>query len=133
MLGTAGIAISMGMLAYGFRAGQDMDATLVLIGVLAFVASFAVSLGPIMWVLLSEIFPNRIRGIAISFVGLVNSLVSFGVQLVFPWELENLGNSVPWLIYGLFAVLGLLFIGRLVPETRGRSLEELEEALVRRA
>jgi SP family arabinose:H+ symporter-like MFS transporter len=131
MLGTAGIALSMGLLAYGFR-GANMEPTLVLIGVLAFVASFAVSLGPIMWVLLSEIFPNRIRGIAISFVGVVNSVVSFGVQLVFPWELENLGNSRPWLIYGLFAVLGLLFIGRLVPETRGRSLEELEQALVRR-
>jgi SP family arabinose:H+ symporter-like MFS transporter len=132
MLGTAGIAISMGVLAYGFSVEDGMHARLVLIGVLAFVASFAVSLGPIMWVLLSEIFPNRIRGVAISFVGLVNSAVSFGVQLIFPWELENLGNSRPWLIYGVFAVLGLLLIWRLLPETRGKSLEELEEALVRR-
>jgi SP family arabinose:H+ symporter-like MFS transporter len=131
LMGTAGIALSMGLLAYGFR-GANMEPALVLIGVLAFVASFAVSLGPIMWVLLSEIFPNRVRGVAISFVGLVNSGVSFGVQLVFPWELENLGNSRPWLIYGVFAVLGLLFIARLVPETRGKSLEELEESLVRR-
>ncbi|MDF3020813.1 MAG: transporter, sugar porter family [Steroidobacteraceae bacterium] len=132
MMGTAGIALSMGLLAWGFR-GASMEPALVLIGVLAFVASFAVSLGPIMWVLLSEIFPNRVRGVAISFVGLVNSTVSFGVQLVFPWELTRLGNSWPWLIYGAFALLGLLFIARLVPETRGRSLEELEEALVRRA
>ena len=132
MMGTAGIALSMGLLAWGFR-GAGMEPALVLIGVLAFVASFAVSLGPIMWVLLSEIFPNRVRGVAISFVGLVNSTVSFGVQLVFPWELTRLGNSRPWLIYGAFALLGLLFIARLVPETRGRSLEELEEALVRRA
>lgn len=132
MLGTGGIAVSMGLLAWGFR-GASMEPALVLIGVLAFVASFAVSLGPIMWVLLSEIFPNRVRGVAISFVGLVNSTVSFGVQLVFPWELTRLGNSWPWLIYGAFALLGLLFIARLVPETRGRSLEELEEALVRRA
>lgn len=131
MLGTAGIALSMGLLAWGFR-GASMEPALVLIGVLAFVASFAVSLGPIMWVLLSEIFPNRIRGVAISFVGLVNSMVSFGVQLIFPWELTTLGNSRPWLIYGAFALLGLIFIARLVPETRGRSLEELEEALVRR-
>lgn len=131
LMGTAGIALSMALLAYGFR-GASMEPTLVLLGVLSFVASFAVSLGPVMWVLLSEIFPNRVRGIAISFVGLVNSVVSFGVQLLFPWELENLGNSQPWLIYGVFAVLGFLFIARLVPETRGRSLEELEEALVRR-
>ena len=58
MMGTAGIAVSMGVLAYGFSAENGMDARLVLFGVLAFVASFAVSLGPIMWVLLSEIFPN---------------------------------------------------------------------------
>jgi SP family arabinose:H+ symporter-like MFS transporter len=129
--GTGGIALSMGLLAYGFRGGQ-VDSSLVLIGVLGFVASFAVSLGPVMWVLLSEIFPNRVRGIAISFVGLVNSGVSFSVQLLFPWELQNLGNSTPWVIYGVFALLGLMFIGRLVPETRGRSLEELEASLVRR-
>ncbi len=46
-----------------------------------------------MWVLFSELFPNQLRGLAISFVGLINSAVSFGVQLVFPWELENLGNA----------------------------------------
>ncbi len=131
LLGTGGIAFSMALLAWGFR-GAHMESALVLVGVLAFVASFAVSLGPVMWVLLSEIFPNRIRGVAISFVGLINSVVSFGVQLLFPWELKNLGNAVPWIIYGMFAVLGLLFIARLVPETRGRSLEELEDALVRR-
>ena len=106
---------------------------MVLFGTLAFVASFAVSLGPIMWVLLSEIFPNRIRGVAISFVGFVNSVVSFLVQLLFPLQLEYLGNSRTWLIYGVFAVLGLLFMARLLPETRGRSLEELEESLVRRS
>jgi nitrate/nitrite transporter NarK len=106
---------------------------MVLLGMLAFVASFAVSLGPIMWVLLSEIFPNRVRGLAISCVGLVNSGVSFLVQLLFPWELQNLGNSRPWLIYGAFAMVGLLFIAKLVPETRGRSLEELEDSLVRRS
>lgn len=132
LLGTGGIAISMGVLAWGFS-GHELDATLVLLGVLGFVASFAVSLGPIMWVLLSEIFPNRVRGVAISFVGLINSAVSFGVQFIFPWELEYLGNSRTWLIYGVFAVLGLLFMARLLPETRGRSLEELEESLVRRA
>jgi MFS family permease len=129
--GTAGIALSMGLMAGGFR-GAEVDGALVLFGTLVFVASFAVSLGPIMWVLLSEIFPNRVRGLAISCVGLVNSGVSFLVQLLFPWELQHLGNSRPWLIYGACALLGVLFIARLVPETRGRSLEELEDALVRR-
>jgi hypothetical protein len=112
-------------------AAIDTNPALILVGILGFVASFAISLGPVMWVLFSELFPNRLRGLAISFVGLINSAVSFTVQLVFPWELENLGNSVTFLIYGVFAIAGLLFIMRLLPETRGKSLEELEMELVR--
>lgn len=104
----------------------DINATLILVCILGFVASFAISLGPIMWVLFSEIFPNYIRGLAISFVGLINSAVSFGVQLVFPWELANFGSSLTFLIYGAFAAAGLIFIMLVVPETKGKSLEELE-------
>ena len=111
-------------------AAISMNPTLILIGILGFVASFAVSLGPVMWVLFSELFPNALRGIAISFVGLINSAISFGVQLVFPWELETLGNSITFLIYGVFAAIGLVFVMRILPETKGRSLEELEKILV---
>ena len=85
-----------------------------------------------MWVLFSELFPNTLRGLAISFAGLINSGVSFGVQLVFPWELQKLGSSMTFLIYGVFALVGLVLMLRILPETRGRSLEELEEILVRR-
>jgi sugar porter (SP) family MFS transporter len=109
-----------------------MNPTLILFGILGFVAGFAISLGPVMWVLFSELFPNRVRGVAISFVGLINSGVSFGVQLIFPWELENLGNSMTFLIYGLVAVVGILIVTKLLPETKGKSLEELEAQLVKR-
>jgi MFS transporter, SP family, arabinose:H+ symporter len=54
------------------------------------------------------------------------------VQFVFPWEMKILGASHTFLIYGVFALAGIAFIWRLVPETRGRSLEEIEDALVRR-
>ncbi len=112
-------------------AAINMNSTLILVGILGFVASFALSIGPIMWVLFSELFPNRIRGLAISFVGLINSAVSFSVQLVFPWELANIGNAGTFLIYGLFAVVGLVIVMRLLPETKGKSLEELQSLLVR--
>ncbi|MBK6485206.1 MAG: sugar porter family MFS transporter [Chitinophagaceae bacterium] len=112
-------------------AAISMNPTLILIGILAFVAAFAVSLGPVMWVLFSELFPNKIRGIAISFVGFVNSAVSFLVQLIFPWELATLGSTLTFLLYGIFAVVGLIFIMRLLPETKGKSLEELEAILVK--
>lgn len=108
-----------------------MNPTLVLLGILGFVASFAVSLGPVMWVLFSELFPNKVRGLAISFVGLINSAISFLVQLVFPWELATLGTSTTFLIYGVFALIGLVFILLVVPETKGKSLEELERQLVK--
>ena len=107
-----------------------IEPMLILAGILGFVACFAISIGPVMWVLFSELFPNRIRGLAISFVGLVNSGVSFLVQLLFPWQLANLGNAGTFFIYGVFAVIGLLLIMKLLPETRGKSLEQLESQLV---
>ena len=136
--GLAVIAACMMLLAYGFgsatysEAGEllEINSNLILIGILGFVAGFALSLGPVMWVLFSELFPNRVRGVAISFVGLINSTVSFLVQLVFPWELENFGNSMTFFIYGLFAIVGLIIVLKIMPETKGRSLEELEAELV---
>lgn len=111
----------------------DANARLILFAILGFVACFAYSLGPIMWVLFSELFPNNVRGKAISLCGLVNSSVAFLVTFIFPWQLQNIGNATTFLIYGLFAVVGLVFIMRILPETKGKSLEELENVLVRGA
>jgi SP family arabinose:H+ symporter-like MFS transporter len=109
----------------------SMNPTVILAGILGFVASFAISIGPVMWVLFSELFPNRIRAVAISFVGFINSAVSFLVQLVFPWELSTLGNAGTFLLYGLFAAAGLVIIVKILPETKGKSLESLEQILVK--
>jgi sugar porter (SP) family MFS transporter len=113
------------------KSATNLNATLILFGILAFVASFAISIGPVMWVLFSELFPNTVRAVAISFVGFINSVISFLVQLVFPWELETIGSSATFLIYGLFAAMGLIFVLTKVPETKGKSLEELEEILTK--
>jgi len=128
---TLGTEVAQQFVSQLITAAVTMNAALILIGILGFVASFAVSLGPVMWVLFSELFPNNIRGIAISFVGLVNSAISFLVQVVFPWELENLGSASTFFVYGVFAVLGLVFIILKLPETKGKSLEELEKQLVK--
>ena len=131
IFGLSGIAASMLLLAWAFGAGDGANPRLILVAIMGFVASFAVSLGPVMWVLFSELFPNRVRGVAISFVGLVNSATAFLVTLVFPWQLQSLGSSTTFLIYGVFAVAGLAFVMRVLPETKGRSLEELETVLVK--
>jgi MFS transporter, SP family, arabinose:H+ symporter len=107
----------------------SINSVWILIGLLMFVASFAISMGPVMWALLSEIFPNKLRGIAISVMGFWNSIVSFSVATVFPVQLENLGSSTTYLIYSGFGLLSLFFVWRFVPETRGKSLEELEATL----
>ncbi|WP_073177060.1 sugar porter family MFS transporter [Flagellimonas flava] len=109
----------------------QVNATLVLVAILLYVAAFAISLGPVMWTLISEIFPSKIKGIAISVVGFFNSLVSFSVTQVFPWELTNLGPTLTFAIYALFSLLAMFFVYRFVIETKGKTLEEVEELLIR--
>ena len=110
----------------------QINATMVLIAILLYVASFAISLGPVMWTLISEIFPSKIKGIAISVVGFFNSLISFSVTQVFPWELSNLGPTVTFALYALLSLCALLFVYKFVIETKGKTLEEVEELLIRK-
>ena len=109
----------------------DMNPTLVLVGILGFIACFAFSLGPVMWVLLSELYPNKYRGLAIGVIGFVNSFVSWLIQQIFPWELSNLGNAMSFLIFGVIATVGFFILFRILPETKGKSLEQIELELVK--
>jgi sugar porter (SP) family MFS transporter len=112
--------------------GTHLNATLVLIAILSFVAFFAMSLGPVMWVLFAEIFPTEYRGVAISFVTVFNSLCSFLMQFLFPWELATFGAGFTFLTYAIFAFIGLLFVSKYLPETKGKSLEEIQADFVAR-
>ncbi len=112
------------------EAAIDMNATIVLVGVMGFIACFSFSLGPVMWVLLSELYPNKIRGMAIGIIGLVNSFTAWIVAQIFPWELSNLGNSVSFLIFGVIALGGFFLLLKILPETKGKSLEQLEAELI---
>ncbi|MBN1416046.1 MAG: sugar porter family MFS transporter [Bacteroidales bacterium] len=107
----------------------NMNALLVLIGILLFIGSFAISLGPVTWALLSEIFPNRVRGLAISVAGTFNALVSTIVITVFPIELATIGTGTSFLIFGILCAAGLIFVLKYVPETKGKSLEEIQDML----
>lgn len=113
------------------EAATRVNATLILIGIMGFIACFAFSLGPVMWVLLSELYPIKYRGAAIGVIGFVNSLTSWIVQQVFPWELSNLGNSLSFLIFGLIALIGFFILYKILPETKGKSLEEIEAQYVK--
>jgi len=110
-----------------------INANLILIGILGFIACFAFSLGPVMWVLLSELYPLKYRGLAIGVIAFINSLISSLVQLIFPWELSNLGNALTFFIFGIIALVGFFIMIKIVPETKGKSLEELELELLEKA
>jgi MFS family permease len=111
-------------------AGLNIQATLVLLAIIGFVASFAISLGPVMWVMLSEIFPNQYRGMAMSLAGFWNSAISASVTFIFPWELTHFGTAGTFLGYGLMALATILFVFLFIPETKGKTLEELEGILM---
>jgi SP family arabinose:H+ symporter-like MFS transporter len=108
-----------------------IDTTFVLLGILGFIIGFSLSLGPVMWAMFAEIFPGRIRAIAISIVGAVNALTSFLVATIFPIELEVIGSANTYLIFGILMIFCLFFVIRFIPETKGKTLEELELDLVK--
>ncbi len=113
------------------EAAGDLNPILILIGILTFVASFAFSLGPVMWVLLSELFPNRVRSLMIAFVGFINSFTSWIVQRTFNWEIDTLGSSTSYFIFGALALIGFVVLIKYLPETKGKSLEQIEKELVK--
>jgi sugar porter (SP) family MFS transporter len=137
LIGIAGMALSLLTISWAFHTAHESlgglplvhREAIVLIALMAFVASFAISLGPVMWVMLSEIFPNEERAAAISVVGFWNSLTSALVTLLFPGELATFGAAGTFLAYGVLAVAGFLFVLVLAPETKGKTLEELEGIL----
>ena len=112
------------------EAATTINANLILIGILGFIACFAFSLGPVMWVLLSELYPLKYRGLAIGAIGFVNSFVSWFVQQIFPWELSNLGSALTFFLFGAVAFVGFFILLKILPETKGKYLEELEMEFV---
>ncbi|GAA4235332.1 hypothetical protein GCM10022291_16910 [Postechiella marina] len=104
----------------------DINAVLILIGILSFIAAFHFSVGPVMWVLFSEIFPISIRGIAIPFFTLITSLTSSLVQFFFPTQLETFGISNTLLFYAVTVFIGMVIQYRYLIETKGLSIEEIQ-------
>jgi SP family arabinose:H+ symporter-like MFS transporter len=127
LVGLSGMSVALLTISWAFNSGAPP--IVILVAIAAYVASFAISLGPVMWVMLSEIFPTEQRAAAIGVVGFWNSLVSASITLLFPKELSSWGPAGTFLAYGLTAVAGLLFIAAYAPETKGKTLEELAQIL----
>ncbi|MEO0793574.1 MAG: MFS transporter [Verrucomicrobiota bacterium] len=107
----------------------DINNNLILFGVLSFIAAFQFSIGPIMWVVFSEIFPTSIRGAAIPAFVLISSVTSYIVQMFFPWQLSNMGAGDIFLTYAGFVAVGFVVIVPLLPETKNLTIEQIQAKL----
>ena len=101
--------------------------TIALIAANLYVAFFNGSWGPVMWVMLGEMFPNQMRGSGLSIAGLAQWLANFGITISFPILLTGIGLTGAYGIYAFFAVMSVFFISRLVPETKGLELEDMDK------
>ena len=125
--GCAGIAVSETVLGFVYRA--EIKGLPVLIITLCTIACYALSLAPVTWVLISEIFPNRVRGIAVSIAVSSLWIASFLLTLTFPILNRALGSSGTFWTYAGICLAGFLFVLARVPETKGKTLEQIEREL----
>lgn len=129
LTGTAGIAITLGLLGFAFLRPGGALAWVAVVTLMAYVASFAISLGPIFWLLISEIYPLKIRGLAEGTAAASNWAANLLVSLTFLTLVEALGPTRTFWLYAFFGVIAWIFSYYLVPETKGRSLEQIEQSL----
>jgi MFS transporter, SP family, arabinose:H+ symporter len=125
LAGASGMTVSLTLLSAGFLVGR-VQGLVGLILILMFIASFAGCIGPVFWVLMSEIFPTRIRGLAMSTAVFTCWFANFAVVLFFPWVLKNTGGSATFGFLAVMSLVMILFTWKMVPETSGRTLEEIE-------
>ena len=130
LTGIAGMVISLGVLGFIFRESATAhDAAfgqLAVITLMAYVACFAISLGPIFWLIIAEIYPLKTRGLAEGTAASSNWAANFVVSLTFLTLVQMFGPTWTFWLYGVLAIAAWIFSYALVPETKGRTLEEIE-------
>lgn len=129
-IGLSGITISLIVLGLAFHFETALGDNLkwfAIASLVVYIASFAVSLGPICWLIIAEIYPLKIRGMAMSIATFSNWLFNFFIALTFPILLEKIGTPPTFWLYAIVGVLGIIFCKTYVPETKGHTLEVIEQ------
>jgi SP family xylose:H+ symportor-like MFS transporter len=127
------LVMAVSMIALGTKLFLGGSGMLALVAMLAYIAGFAVSWGPVTWVLLSEIFPNQIRGkamaVAVAAQWIANYLVSWSFPILndSPLLVKHFNHGFAYWIYGVMSILAAVFVWKFVPETKGRTLEQMEK------
>ncbi|WFP15721.1 sugar porter family MFS transporter [Citricoccus muralis] len=141
LVGSIGMAVSLGMMALCFSFATLVDgearlaepwSTIALISANAFVVFFGATWGPLVWVLLGEMFPNKVRAAALAVAAAVQWAANFAVSTTFP-GLAEIGLTFAYGLYAVMALLSFLFVWKFVPETKGRELEDMTDEAFKRA
>jgi SP family arabinose:H+ symporter-like MFS transporter len=130
LLGSLGMTLMLAGLTIANLAGH-FEGVVVLIFILTYIAFFASCIGPVFWTLVAEIFPNRIRGMAMAIPVFTQWVANAVVVLLFPWMLNVVGGTITFGFLALMALFMFLFTLKYVPETKGKTLEEIEKVWVR--
>jgi fatty acid desaturase len=123
------MALSLAALGLGFAIGGEALKWIGVLSLAVYIAAFAIGLGPVFWLLISEIYPLNVRGQAASIATMANWLSNFVVSLTFLSLLNALGSVWTFLLYAALSGVGVWFCVRFVPETRGVPLEWIERDL----
>jgi sugar porter (SP) family MFS transporter len=135
LAGTAGMAVGMAITACSFLGGSHLHGALAIVavlGLLIYTGSFAIGLGPVFWLLIAEIYPLRIRGAAMSVATMANWGANFVVTISFLTLLNAIDGVGVFFLFGFLTLIALGYFWRKVPETKGRSLQEIEHELTGR-
>jgi MFS family permease len=125
LIAAAGMGVSQVLLAVALQA-RSLPGSVILAVILLYIAFFAMAMGPIVWVIMSEIFPTRLRGSAMAAATVVLWAADFAVTLTFPVISDRLNESTAFWIYAAMCVIDFVFILAVLPETKGKTLEEIE-------
>ncbi|MCW3787777.1 D-xylose transporter XylE [Plebeiibacterium sediminum] len=125
LLITGSIGMSIGMVAIGMLSFMEVIGISTLVFIIVYTASFMMSWGPICWVLIGEIFPNKIRGKAIAIAVAAQWSANYFISSTYPAMMEFSGGAT-YMFYGVMSILSAIFVWKMVPETKGKSLEEME-------
>ncbi len=126
LLITGSIGMAIGMIAISTLAFLDIIGIATLVFIIIYTASFMMSWGPICWVLIAEIYPNKIRSQAIAIAVAAQWAANFFISSTYPPMMEFSGGGT-YLFYGIMSILSALFVWKMVPETKGKTLEEMEK------
>jgi MFS family permease len=123
---SAAMGVSLVLLGGAFQ--LDLAPGWIFAFTLCYVASFGVAMGPVVWVVLSEIFPTRTRGRAMAIATVTLWAANFLITQTVPWMFNHLGKAGTVWIYAAMCLVAFVFVGALIPETKGKTLEEIERA-----